>query len=224
MCRFFISTLLLLAVQSQIVFAQGFGTGSSGSGLFGSRNFGQGISSGRNSGLSATPGTNIQQLQSEAGTVTGSERFIQQNRQPGQFVGADTGEISNVRSQATGQGAGLQSLLNALSRPNQNRQQAGPQNNLNSRRQFRVPLRLGFKPALSESHVSTNFKNLLSRIPQVASSSSINVSMAGRMAVLTGTVQSEAERDLVARLARLEPGISSVQNDLVVGSESNNRE
>lgn len=225
MFRVFLSAFLLFTLHTQIVSAQGLGSGSSGTGLFGSRTFGQGISGGgnaaQNNGLTGAPGTNIEQLQAGAGTITGSERFIQENRQPGQFVGADTGEISNVRSQATSQGAGFQSLLNALSRPNQNQQQAGPQNNSSSRRQFRVQLRLGFKPDFSQSRVSTNFKKLLSRIPQVASASSINVSMLGRTAVLTGTAKSESERDLIARLARLEPGISSVKNDLVVGDESN---
>jgi hypothetical protein len=47
---------------------------------------------------------------------------------------------------------------------------------------------------------------------------SIAVSLEGGKATLRGTVSSEHERTLAALMALFEPGISEVQNQLVVGS------
>ena len=44
----------------------------------------------------------------------------------------------------------------------------------------------------------------------------MQVEMEGETVVLRGTVPSERDRDLAARLALLEPGISAVRNELRV--------
>ncbi len=74
--------------------------------------------------------------------------------------------------------------------------------------------------------VSTNFSNpginsglnqllkrtVLSRSP----SSSIEASYQGNIVVLKGTVATARDRELAAKLVRLEPGVDRVQNDLIV--------
>ena len=44
----------------------------------------------------------------------------------------------------------------------------------------------------------------------------ITVNLVGQTAVLQGTVASDADRQLAEDLARLEPGVMAVQNDLAV--------
>ena len=48
----------------------------------------------------------------------------------------------------------------------------------------------------------------------------VNVSLVGQTAVLRGTVATEAERQLAEGVARLEPGVMAVRNELVVASEA----
>jgi len=210
-------TLTLMFALASTVTAQGLGSGTSTSGLFGSRTLGQGISAGQTGG--GTPGSRTTQDISDAGSISGSERFIQDNRQ-GQFVGSDTGELANVRSQAGAgrQGGnplqGLESLVNQFGSQNPNQGQGGA---TNSRRAIRAPLRIGFE-LVGSANVSVDFTNRLERIPQMRSAGDINVRMIGRTAVLTGTVDSESSRTLAESLARLEPGISAVRNELTVGT------
>ena len=47
-------------------------------------------------------------------------------------------------------------------------------------------------------------------------SSSIEVSYQGKTVVLKGVVATARDRELAAKLVRLEPGVDQVQNDLVV--------
>lgn len=85
--------------------------------------------------------------------------------------------------------------------------------------QLRIPIRIGFTPrAMAASVVSSRLSRRLSHIPSLGSTAGVTVSMQGRTAVLAGSVPTDRDRDLVARLALLEPGISDVQNDLVVQS------
>lgn len=67
-------------------------------GLFGERTLGVGSSSSaRDRGATGS---------SSAGQITGNERFVRENRQPGQFVGADTQDTRSFFSQVDQGGAG----------------------------------------------------------------------------------------------------------------------
>ncbi len=68
----------------------------------------------------------------------------------------------------------------------------------------------------SITRISRAFATRLTRLPGLPGASSVDVTMEGQIAVLTGAVDSERTRDLVARLAMLEPGIAGVQNNLSV--------
>jgi hypothetical protein len=97
------------------------------------------------------------------------------------------------------------------------------QNNMNSRGRsnMRIPVKLGFTPRpVSSAAVSQQFVTRLRNLPGLNVTENVSVTMEGRTAILTGTVGSENEKDLIGRLARLEPGISDVQNDLEVAEST----
>ena len=60
----------------------------------------------------------------------------------------------------------------------------------------------------------------LKRIPLPASLRGVNASIEGDMVVLTGVVATESDKRKVERLVKLEPGLNSVRNDVVVQSTS----
>lgn len=60
----------------------------------------------------------------------------------------------------------------------------------------------------------------LKRIPLPASLRGVNASIEGDMVVLTGVVATESDKRKVERLVKLEPGLNSVRNDVVVQSKS----
>lgn len=203
--------------QGQYVGAQGLsnsGSSSSTSGMFGSRTLGGGVTGPTTSaGSGGSNGTGSATTPvGQGSTLTGSERFLQSNRQ-GAFVGADSGDTSNVFSQSNARNMqGLQGLGNLFGQANRqnNNQQKG-------KTQLRIPMRIAFTTrAVAPTRVSTTFQTRLSRLPALQSAGQISVRMEGSTAVLQGTVPSEADRSLAEGLALIEPGIADVRNELVV--------
>lgn len=68
----------------------------------------------------------------------------------------------------------------------------------------------------SITRISEAFAQRLTRLPGLKGIQSVDVTMEGQTAVLTGSVDSDRSRELVARLAMLEPGIAAVRNELLV--------
>jgi hypothetical protein len=124
-----------------------------------------------------------------------------------------------------GGAGGISGLRNAFSQQGRqnsfNNQQAqrGRQGGAQGQTQIRVPIRLGFAATpVAAPQFSANLTNRLSTTPSLQRAGQINVSLEGRTAVLRGTVATEADRRLAESLARLEPEVLAVQNELVVGS------
>jgi hypothetical protein len=65
--------------------------------------------------------------------------------------------------------------------------------------------------------VGSNLSQLLGSCSRLQCLGPIEVSLTGRTATLRGRVASERDRSLAERLVLFEPGISKVENDLVVG-------
>ena len=166
----------------------------------------------------------------QAGTVTGSERFLRDNREDGNFIGADsrdTRAFVGAQQATTGAAAGRSGLATPPVRietaPDANRIQqtsTRPTTGMYSPR-----LRVGFDhPSPSSRQISTSLAHQLEasltrRLQSVLSDQpirSLEVSLEGEMATLRGEVFSERERYLAALLTLFEPGISEVQNDLIV--------
>jgi hypothetical protein len=84
---------------------------------------------------------------------------------------------------------------------------------------LRIPTKIGFSAPATPAMATVRSQRFASRIPKIPSFkgvSGLSVEMAGETAVIRGTVQSAEQRELVERLAMLEPGISAVQNELQV--------
>jgi hypothetical protein len=96
----------------------------------------------------------------------------------------------------------------------------GQNNNTAGAQQLRVPVRIDFETGrISATDVSLKFARRLTKIPALDLKAPVAVKMDGRTAVLQGVVSSDRQRDLIARLALVEPGISSVRNELTIDSE-----
>jgi len=216
--------------------------GSSGTasyGAFGSRTLGSGVSSGSSgsfsspagSGAGGSPGSGGNSTTSGmqgAGQVTGNERFIKANRN-GAFVGADSGDATQVYSQQqNAQMQSLQQFSQQMQRANQQRNQMMNQNQ--NQGVGKKPIRVSISAQIplpatrTSSAVSQQFATRLKRIPGMERSGAVQVSMEGRTAVLAGRVATARDRELAAGLALLEPGISSVRNELVVDSSASKAE
>ncbi len=168
-----------------------------------------------------------------AGQITGSERFLRENREAGQMVGGDVQGVGNLRGQTDG---GSQSSSSSMFGGQSGYSTRSMMSNLmnsgmfgssrqQQRQQLRVPLRIGpnsfpFSSATPAVATGPNLRvqNRLARLPQLQDRGSVQVEMEGQVAVLRGAVTSQHERDLVARLVLLEPGIADVRNELQVGS------
>src|SRR5213075_2804735 len=83
--------------------------------------------------------------------------------------------------------------------------------------QFRVPLRLGFQPQAVSNVPLTGLQRGLTKVPGMTRLGPISASLEGTTAVLRGTVATEADRQLAEGMARLEPAVTAVRNELVVG-------
>jgi hypothetical protein len=68
--------------------------GSSSQGMFGTRTTGGSVGA-RNRSFGAAGGGASTGMDASVGTTTGGERFLRENRQPGQFVGADVGDLGS---------------------------------------------------------------------------------------------------------------------------------
>jgi hypothetical protein len=84
-------------------------------------------------------------------------------------------------------------------------------------RMIRTPLRIGsgvirtpMGPRVGE------FQDRLGRIPTIQRADQIAVSMDGSVVVLQGAVATPRDRELVARLIMLEPGVREIRNELIV--------
>lgn len=76
---------------------------------------------------------------------------------------------------------------------------------------------IAFEPVrLPATVVTQRFADRLGRIPRLGPVDGVRVGMDGEVAVLTGAVASQRDRDLIGQLALLEPGIRSVRNELLV--------
>jgi hypothetical protein len=80
-------------------------------------------------------------------------------------------------------------------------------------------IRLGFQVSLpATAEVSSALASRLADPARIATRSPIEVSMTGRTAILRGAVATEHDRVIAGLLARLEPGIDRVDNQLTVAA------
>jgi hypothetical protein len=154
-------------------------------------------------GMSATGSAATGTTGQRAGLVGQSNtRFTGMTPTTGQQMpGQNQGQNRN-----TGRGRGGQ---------NQNQNQAGGANN-QQQRTIRPQLVVAFTPPTPTSElVAARLSTRMKKIPK-AGFKDVNVEVDGRKAILRGEVSSEDDSRMAAMMARLEPGIRSVKNELVV--------
>jgi hypothetical protein len=203
------------------LFGQNTVGGSSGFYNSASQSFGA-SGSGSNSGSGAGNGTNAQNpfaQQNVAATAQQNAPQIQLQQQPGQFIGADSADTGNFRSlqgNAAGRSngmSGLQNLFQQFSQADINSQQRQA-----TQPQIRVQLNLGFRPTPVAVTSAQTVERRLMTLPGIAWRSPGSVTLEGRTAILRGTVASEDDRRLAEALAKMEPDVLAVRNELVVDS------
>lgn len=200
--------------------AQAQSTGSPG--LFGNRSVGGGISAGNRtfggSGQGLSGATT--QAQSNVGQVTGSERFVRQNRQPGQFVGSDSGDTSNFIGSLTQglQSGNFQGLRSGLQRQGGSRRRRSPAGfTSRSDRVYKVELNVAFDyPQPTNEELGQRVARHVKSASAIRKLGEIEIRVEERTAILEGTVASAEDRALAEQLVALEAGISRVENRLQV--------
>ena len=205
--------------------------GSTSTGTFGSRTVGGGggLSAGSGNAFGSgggqgdalqgtTAGNRLEQLigGEQVGGVQGNERFVRGNRQAGQFVGGSTADafVGSMTGSANGFNAGnfAAGLGQRNNRNNTNQNRNNSQRKINVRTQ----LSIGFRyPKLRTSVIQMKTRTLMNS-KSIARLGPIEVDVVDRTARLRGVVANEADRELAVRLVRLEPGISKVEDELVV--------
>ena len=237
-------TLAAVMLSQSVASAQGI----SSSGLFGSRNVGsRGIQAGSrstfgggNTPLNGAPGSRIEQI-STSTDLTGSERFLRGSRTAADFVGADvadtafigalpaspTGSTGNFSSGGLGTGGlgtggfGGTGFGSGGFGGNRNNGTSRNQTNLNSSNRqinFQTKLQIGFEhPTISRPTIRTNLESRLNSV-RLRRVTPLTVEMNGQTAILRGQVARESDRVVAVRIAKLEPGIESVIDQLTVGT------
>jgi hypothetical protein len=242
--RFFITiptvAFLLLVGAPALVWGQARSSGSSSSGgMFGSRTTGSGVSAGQRtmsgSGSQNGMGTGTGSMDSigTAGQVSTGDRFLRSNRTgANDFVGSTAQEAKgafigdvqagqNANGQGRNTGLGTSGLGNSMGN-NAFRQ---GMNGMGMQSQTQVPvrsiLRVEFDhPQHNTTQISATIARRLQGAPSLGKLGRFQVELQGRTAILRGEVASEHDRVLAEQMARLEPGVWQVQNDLVVAGST----
>lgn len=239
-------TLLAAAAFAASVFGGELSAQQTSTGAFGQRTIGgaggttapRGGSSGSGSaGNSIGQGTGQSMLQEVTGDVDGGARYIRNNRQ-GEFVGAGTEDaraVGVVQAASAGGGMGgrggnqqFSSLFgggrngnNVLGQLMSGQfNQGGNQRTRSSaggNTQLRIPIRMNFTPnPAATSRFTGQFQKRLGKLPGLTTVGPIEVLLDGETVVLRGVVASEGDRQLAEDLAKLEPEVSLVRNELTV--------
>ena len=200
---------------------------------------------GGNTPLNGAPGSRIEQI-STSTDLTGSERFLRGSRTAADFVGADvadtafigalpaspTGSTGNFSSGGLGTGGlgtgglgtggfGGTGFGSGGFGGNRNNGTSRNQTNLNSSNRqinFQTKLQIGFEhPTISRPTIRTNLESRLNSV-RLRRVTPLTVEMNGQTAILRGQVARESDRVVAVRIAKLEPGIESVIDQLTVGT------
>ena len=155
------------------------------------------------------------------GVLSGTERFLRENRRPWDFVGASSDDASKfVGAQTGGEeivSPAAEDLLPQAA-PNANSVNAPIAGaGARAQRPYEPRLAVGFEvPAQSGAQVNAEMARRLKAIPGLHPANRIEVSVEGGIATLRGEVASERDRALSEQLLLFEPGISEVRNALTV--------
>ena len=202
--------------------AQQWGSTGRRPGMFSGGSFGRGGSSVQHQWLTTGAGG---QLGADAVQRGGRGRQRTGYRQTGAFVGADRQDLESFfqrlgRASRDGyqDSSGVRSFRRQGQRPEQSAlDEQGTPRGGSSTPAVRTRLRVAFDylPPSDSKSIEALAKNL-SRLDRTGAASPIEVQVQNGTATLRGVVASEHDRRLAEQLARLEPGIRRVQNEVEV--------
>lgn len=209
----------------------GGGLGSTGarggsSGMFGNRSTGSGVS--RLQSNFRGGGATGQGRFAGMGLADATQGFTVGGRREGLVGGTDVqnfmGGLASGMAMGGLQGGGRGGFQQQGRGGRGNQQQNNQGRNGRGRqqqRQVRTVLEMGFSmPPRNQSAIATTVAGRLAQSRGVDALSPVTVTMNGRVAVLQGVVPTDHARNLAEQLALLEPGVSTVQNDLTIAEES----
>lgn len=229
----------VIACLGSEVLAQQTSTGAFGQRTTGSS---RGLTAPRNNTGSSSPGMSSigagtgGSLLESVGDVTGEAqegaRYTRNARaQSNEFVGAgaeDARAVGVVQASSNNVRGGTQQFSSLFSGRNGNVlgqlmsgqfNQGGNQRTRSAATQLRIPIRMDFNPTpIATTRFTAQFQQRLGRLPGLAIVEPIQVLVEGESVVLRGVVASEGDRQLAADLAKLEPGVSMVRNEITVQS------
>ena len=234
--RIFLATLAVVAwglLGAQPAARAQFNTNS---GMFGSRSLGSSLSSGTRNfggggGFGGLGGSGSSRgLPGSMGGAGQMAAPMRVERQAGDFVGADSRDLPNLFSAMSGAGnlnRGFQSGLlsggrnrtTGANRPNNSGM--GRAGSGRTTGEIRTSMRVGFdytRPA--PDAIASRLIALLEKSTRIQTRSPLDVAVQDGTAILRGTVATEHDRVLIEQLARLEPGIWRVQNELLVAESA----
>lgn len=173
-------------------------------------------------GTGGTGGTisGATQQDMQAGVITGNERFARGNTS---FIGNDSQDAGSTLGILGGQNTGQAGIRNFAALLQEQIQPQGQNQGGQNAIPFRIARVIAFQtPGFTEDaganpRLSEALSLRLSRMSQSRSGSSVQAELLGRTAILRGTVANSYDRDLLAQLALLEPGVAAVENQIEVG-------
>ncbi|MEO2046317.1 MAG: BON domain-containing protein [Pirellulales bacterium] len=228
--------ILMLGLVWMMSHTNGVSAQRSSSGTFGNSSSGRQGSQGRQGSRSGTNRQSSLGLQAGGQTpLAGSPGGLGRSVEPGlsnaqpqgrefreqAFVGRDAQDVRDTfrnRSRGQSRRAMMDMAIENLNDMRESRrrwrdQQRQPPS-------VRIQLRPAFDhPGVSATWVAEGLQSRLTTILQSRKVASPNVELKGRTATLYGSVGSEHEKMLAGQLVAIEPGISKVENRLVVAGE-----
>jgi hypothetical protein len=196
-------------------FGSGFGGGGFGGSSFGSGGFGGGFGS---SGFGNSFGGGLGTSGFGGGLGSGGYGGMQS------FVGRDATDMQSAWNQMGSAGAQFFNQMNRSMRRNsyrERRQQADAAMQ-NPPQPMRIEIRAAFNAPRPAPSVVT--QNIRTRLASLATDHRIGqpiVTMEGDTAVLRGVAESESQREVLANLIALEPGVRQVRNEMQLVSVTN---
>lgn len=182
--------------------------------LFGARNVGKPLGS----PLAQGGSLNSNAAGSNAGILSGGERFVRGNRSRRDFVGSDRGEQSGFVGVGQAIGVGrVPSATEGLRIPPVDAARINRPIPAQSAKGIYYPrLEIGFdvkqSASVSPAELAAD-ERMLERVVNITGDTA-QLTLAGRTAILRGTVKSAHDAQLAARLLSFEPGIDRIQNEL----------
>lgn len=158
-------------------------------------------------------------LGASVGELTGTERFLRENRTRRDFVGSDLIDRQGFTGliQGTPRGAIRSAITNLRPLVNEQINRVPPAPIARQPRPYAPRLVVGFDYALPTSaELAQTLERQVLRVPGLQRLGPIEVSVEGQTAILRGVVSSEHQRDVAEQVVLLEPGVRAIQNELVV--------